>query len=279
MPPTLVSIVTPSFNQAPYLEETLRSVAEQDYPSVEHIVLDGGSTDGSVEIIRHWAESHAISWHSGPDSGQADAIQRGVAMARGHIVGWLNSDDIYLDGRVLCDVVKLFERGAEMVTGGGWYLSESGKRLRHIPVQPERIDHGQLLCSDSILQPATFIRRDLFLSSPIDTQLHYAFDWDLFIRLSARARFTPMHRDIAGYRLHATGKTVSGGIPRKCELLAVTRRYHGRYSLRSILTLAVVSMYRAASILPAPADRFASRIIGRLIWASQELTNGHGLPG
>jgi glycosyltransferase involved in cell wall biosynthesis len=275
----LVSIVTPSFNQAPYLEETLRSVAEQDYPLVEHIVLDGGSTDGSVEIIRRWAESHPINWQSGPDSGQADAIQRGVAMARGTIVGWLNSDDIYLDGRVLSDVVKLFERGAEMVTGGGWYLSESGERLRHIPVQPERIDHGRLLCSDAILQPATFIRRDIFLSCPIDSQLHYAFDWDLFIRLSGRAKFTPMHRDIAGYRLHPTGKTVSGGIPRKREILAVTRRYHGRYSLRSILTLAVVSMYRAASILPVPADRVASRIIGRLIWASQELTNGHGLPG
>jgi glycosyltransferase involved in cell wall biosynthesis len=275
----LVSIVTPSFNQAPYLEETLRSVAEQDYPHVEHIVLDGGSTDGSVEIIRRWAESHAISWHSGPDSGQADAIQRGVTMARGTIVGWLNSDDIYLDGGVLSDVVKLFEGGAEMVTGGGWYLSESGVQLRHIPVQPKRIDHGRLLCSDSILQPATFIRRDIFLSCPIDTQLHYAFDWDLFIRLSARAKFTPMHRDIAGYRLHPTGKTVSGGVPRKREILAVTRRYHGRYSLRSILTLAVVSMYRAASILPAPADRVASRIIGRLIWASNELTKGHGLPG
>lgn len=275
----LVSIITPSLNQAPFLDQTLRSVADQDYRHVEHIVMDGGSTDGSIEIIRSWAESHPVRWRTGPDSGQADAIQRGVAMARGSIVAWLNSDDIYLDRQVISDVVELFEKGAEMVTGGGQYLSEAGERLRHIRVRANRMDHGRLRCSDSILQPATFFRRAVLLTCPLDTDLHYAFDWDLFIRLSAHAKFTPIHRDIAGYRLHPTAKTVSGGDRRRREILAVTRRYHGRYAPRALLTLAVLSLYRVADTLPAPADRLVLRILGRLIWATHELTRGHGIQG
>lgn len=273
----LVSIVTPSLNQAAYLEETLRSVAEQDYPQVEHIVMDGGSTDGSVEIIRSWARSHPIRWHSEPDGGQADALQRGFAIAKGTIVAWLNSDDIYLDTRVLSDVVEVFERGAEIVTGGGWHLSETGERLRHIPVQPDRIDHERLRCCDTVLQPATFFRRDVLLTCPLDTGLHFAFDWDLFVRLSVHAKFTPIGRDIAGYRLHATGKTVSGGVRRQREILAVTRRYHGSYSARSVLTLAVGVLNRLAAMLPAPVDRVLLAFLGRFVWATHVLTNGHGI--
>ena len=83
--------MTPSLNQAPFLPETLRSVAAQDYPHVEHIVMDGGSTDGSIEIVRDWADTHAIRWHSGPDLGQADAIQRGLADAGGSILTSMNT--------------------------------------------------------------------------------------------------------------------------------------------------------------------------------------------
>jgi glycosyltransferase involved in cell wall biosynthesis len=273
----LISIVTPSLNQAPFLRDTLRSVAVQDYPNVEHIVMDGGSTDGSIEIIRDWASTHAIRWHAGPDLGQADAIQRGLADAGGSILTWLNSDDVYLDDHVLSDVAEAFERGASVVTGGGWYLAEDGARLRPIPVRPDQLHHGGLRRIDTVLQPATFFRRELFAVFPLDTELHYVFDWDLFIRMSAQTSFTPIERDIAGYRLHPAGKTLSGGVKRQHEILTVTRRYHGRHAVRSLLTSIVVALYRVAEWFPAPADRAGFRILRRLVWASHVLTKGHGI--
>ena len=213
--PPLVSIITPSFNQAPYLEATLRSVALQDYPRIEHIIMDGGSSDGSVDVIRRWAESHDITWQSERDAGQADAIQRGAEMASGEIVGWLNSDDVYLDDRAISDVVAAFDGGLSIVTGAGWHLTEEGERLRRIPVYPDRISHDTLRCVDWVLQPATFVRRELFLKHPLDTSLHFAFDWDFFIRITRDAIPIAIDRDIAGYRLHRAGKSVSGGSRRQ----------------------------------------------------------------
>jgi glycosyltransferase involved in cell wall biosynthesis len=273
----LVSIITPSFNQAAFLPATLRSVAEQSYEAIEHIVLDGGSTDGSVDVIRNWAASHPIIWQSQPDDGQADAIRRGAEMATGAIVAWLNSDDVYLDESVIADVVERFHDGAQIVTGGGWYLDEVGRRVERVPVYPDRVDHATLKRVDWVLQPATFVRRELFMSCPIDTSLHFAFDWDLFIRLSAKATLTPIMRELAGYRRHGTGKTVSGGSRRQRELLAVTRRYQGRYSLGSMLLTLVVALYGVAELLPSPVGTKLVGALTRLAKLTQWVTNGRGI--
>lgn len=273
----LVSIITPSFNQAPFLPDTLRSVAEQNYPSIEHIVLDGGSTDGSLDIIREWADSNSIIWRSEPDEGQADAIRRGAELATGEIIAWLNSDDVYLDRSVVKDVVECFEAGADIVTGGGWYLDEAGKRVERIPVHPDRIGHDTLKHVDWILQPATFVRRELFISCPIDTSLHFAFDWDLFIRLTAQATPTPLSRELAGYRRHGTGKTVSGGIRRQRELLAVTRRYQGRYAIGSMVLTLVVALHGLAARLPPAIGRKVVGILTRFAKLTQLLRNGRGI--
>lgn len=272
----LVSIITPSFNQARYLEATLRSVAIQDYPRIEHIVMDGGSTDRSVEILDGWA-GHSLRWQSSTDGGQAEAIQRGVQMASGEVLAWLNSDDIYLDSRVITDVVRQFDRGAVAVTGAGWYLSETGRRLRHIPIYPDRIGYDTLKHVDWILQPATFVRRDVLVEFPIDTSLHFAFDWDLFVRLSRSIAFTPFDRDIAGYRVHPTGKTVSGGGRRQRELLEVTGRYSPKLSARYALSMLVVATYRLAEHLPAPLPRFISGVLTRVALLSHKLTDGRGI--
>jgi Glycosyltransferases involved in cell wall biogenesis len=273
----LVSIITPSFNQARFLPATLRSVAEQSHGRIEHIVLDGGSTDGSVEIIREWAAVNPIIWRSEPDEGQADAIRRGAEMATGEIVAWLNSDDVYLDRSVVADVVELFQAGAKIVTGGGWYLDESGHRVERIPVFPDRLGHDPLKHVDWILQPATFVRRDLFLSCPIDTSLHFAFDWDLFIRLTAKVTPTPILRELAGYRRHGSGKTVSGGSRRQRELLIVTRRYQGRYSLGSLLLTPVVAAYGFADRLPPSIGRKVVGALTRFAKLTQLLRNGRGI--
>ena len=123
------------------------------------------------------------------------------------------------------------------MTGGGWYLAEDGTRIKEIPSARTRLTHAQLRCVDWVLQPATFVRRDLMLAYPLDTHLHYAFDWDLFVRLSAHTKFTAVDQAWAGYRLHEGAKTPSGGARRRRELLDVTRRYHGRSMRYAALSL------------------------------------------
>jgi glycosyltransferase involved in cell wall biosynthesis len=273
-----ISIVTPSFNQAAYLTETLQSVSEQDYPNIEHIVIDGGSTDGSVEIIESWARDHEIRWSTGPDGGQADAIQRGVEIATGSIVAWLNSDDVYLGRHAVSTVAELFGHGAKMVTAGGWFLDPSGERTRRIRVRAERLDNRTLRHVDWVLQPATFVRRDLFLEVPIDISLRYAFDWDFFVRLTQLAEFTVLEEDIAGYRLHRAGKTLSGALQRQIELLEVTRRYHKRSSIQYAFMLAVTWTYRAAARLPGPLDTFVAHLLTYFARGTQELMGGRGIP-
>lgn len=273
----LVSIVTPSFNQAAYLADTLRSVAEQDYPHLEHIVIDGASSDGSVDMIRNWAEHHAVRWQSQLDGGQADAIRRGIELARGDVVAWLNSDDIYLDSGVISDVMVLFGRGALAVTGAGWYLTASGRRTKRIPVHPDRIGFQTLRYVDWILQPATFIRRDVLLKYPIDTSLHYAFDWELFARMSKDVAFVPFERDIAGYRVHPAGKTLSGAGRRHRELLDVTRRFNGRASAHYVLLLTLTTTHRIAEKLPRPLYMVVRGILSRLARLSHVVTNGSGV--
>lgn len=272
----LVSIITPSLNQGRFLLETLQSVAAQDYPNIEYIVMDGGSTDNSVDILRAWSQSHPVHWESNPDKGQADAIQRGVERAHGDLVAWLNSDDVYLEPSVVSTAVSEFRNGSPVVTGGGWYLSEDGSRLHRIPVYPTRLNHETIRRVDWVLQPATFIRRDLFLKCPLDVELTYAFDWDLFIRLSALARFTAVEGDWAGYRQHGAGKTISGGARRRQELLEVTRRYHGnsrRYALMKGFDLTL----RAADALPPKLGYGAYFLADRVARLSHKLTDGRGI--
>jgi len=198
-------------------------------------------------------------------------------MASGDVVAWLNSDDIYLDSGVISDVMECFESGALAVTGAGWYISATGERLRRIPVYPDRLDYRTLRHVDWILQPATFFRREVFLNYPLDTTLTYAFDWDLFIRMSRHIEFTPFDRDIAGYRLHPTGKTVSGAGRRKQELLAVTSRYNGRFTARYMLLNLLVWMESIAEKLPPPAYHVTHGLLNRIVHLTHWMTGGRGI--
>ena len=273
----LVSIITPSYNQAQFLPETLRSVAMQDYVNLEHIVLDGGSTDGSVAILEEFARDHPISWESKADAGQANAIRQGIERARGDVVAWLNSDDVYLDASVISDVVRAFAGGADIVTGSGWFIDAAGNQLNRILVRPRDLTHASLRWVDAVLQPATFVRRDLLLRMPLDETLHFAFDWDLFIRLSASSRFTLIDREIAGYRLHGAGKTESGGVRRQVELLRVIRRYHGRRSRAYAQLLPIVALHRLGARLPFGLHRIAAAGLDRYAQLTQRMLPGKGI--
>jgi glycosyltransferase involved in cell wall biosynthesis len=270
-----VTVITPTLNQAPYIQATLDSVRMQDYSDIEHVVMDGGSTDGTLDILQTWGGT----WYSEPDAGQADAINKGVARTTGEIVTWLNSDDVYLKADVLSRVVELFEANAEVVSGGGWYLNEDGSRLRRFPVRPSRLSPGRIAVADYILQPATFYSRRLAEQLPLDVSLRFTFDWDLFIRLSRLARFVPLYEELVGYRLHAQGKTVAGGLQRRSELLQIIERYHGRNNFLYRRTALLTATWSAAEHLPPLPRRLVQRGLARSLRVMNRLTDGRAGPG
>lgn len=205
---TFVSIITPSYNQARYLEQTIRSVLDQDYPRIEYIVMDGASTDGSVEIIKKYADKLAY-WESVKDTGQADAINKGFARARGGIVAWLNSDDYYLPGTIK-DVVKVFEENPDVVLAYGNMLAvdENGQTFNTLTYKQLTLE--DLLCFQIIGQPAVFMRRSaLQQTSGLDSTFHFLLDHLLWIQIAKRGRILHVDQTWSAARYHAEAKNVA----------------------------------------------------------------------
>ena len=205
--PPAVSVVTPSYNQATYLESTILSVLQQDYPGVEYIVIDGGSTDGSVDIIRKYAPRLAY-WVSGPDAGQAAAINTGFARAQGQILAWINSDDTYLPGAIRLQAEALQQNPqVGLVYGDAEFVDADGHPLG--PYHARAFNRRRFLHVSSIPQPTAFFRRSLYVKSGgLDTRMHYALDYEFFLRLMWQAPFMYTRRAVATYRIHSGSKTV-----------------------------------------------------------------------
>jgi GT2 family glycosyltransferase len=202
---TLVSIITPSFNQAAYLEQTILSVLEQDHPRIEYIVVDGASTDNSVDIIRKY-EGKLAWWISEKDNGQADAINKGFARATGEIIAWLNSDDYYLAGAVSA-AVKIFEEHPEVVLVYGNMLAvdEHGKTFNTLNYKQLTLE--DLLCFQIIGQPAVFMRRSaLQKTGGLDPTFHFLLDHCLWIQLAQQGKILHVNQTWAAARYHAEAK-------------------------------------------------------------------------
>ncbi len=204
-----LSIITPSFNQAHFLERTILSVLNQGYPNLEYIIIDGGSTDGSVDIIKKYNESIAY-WVSESDRGQSHAVNKGLAVASGEWIGWQNSDDIYLPGVFFrFAAVAKHKPEAEVVAGNLLCIDEDDQILRRqFYLRPNPLIYG---ISMTVCNQAAFFKKELINRyGPLDEDLHYAMDYEFFLRLILSNVYMAHDKNIWGsFREHSAAK--SGG--------------------------------------------------------------------
>lgn len=202
----LVSILTPAYQAAKYLKETLDSVRAQKYPNIEHIVVDGGSTDGTVDILRRYPH---LRWISEPDQGQSDALNKAFALSQGEIIGWLNADDLYEPGAVAPVAAYFAAHPAAMVVYGNCTVFDPDGSVAEYWRGP--YDHTKLLEPwrgfHGAFQPAIFYRRELIERIggwAID--LHYVMDYDILLRASETCDFDYLDVDVARFRRHPEQK-------------------------------------------------------------------------
>ena len=238
-----VSIVTPSYNQARYLEATINSVLEQDYKDLEYFVIDGGSTDGSLEII-HKYEKYLAGWVSETDRGQTDAINKGFARCTGDIYAWLNSDDTYQPGAVQ-EAVNFFQQNPDfgLVYGDTNFIDENGRVRGRFPAAQtdyKKLRQGYV----HIPQQAAFFKGEIWKKvGPLDPDFYFAMDYDLWVRIARVAPLVYTPRLWANFRLHGDAKTISADDRCWPEMLKVHRRdggslfsvIHAKYLLRKVV--------------------------------------------
>jgi glycosyltransferase involved in cell wall biosynthesis len=222
-----ISIITPSFNQGQFIERTIESVLRQDIADLEYIVMDGGSTDETVSILRRY--DGRLRWVSQKDRGHSNAINLGIAATRGRIVGWLNSDDIYYPG-ALRAVLEFFgdHQDVDVVYGDANHIDEHDAFLERYPTEPWDFDRLKDVCFLS--QPATFLRRSVVeRNGPLDESLRYCMDYEYWFRLALNgARFAYLPRLLAATRLHPDAATLASRIACHVATNDITRRHLGR---------------------------------------------------
>jgi glycosyltransferase involved in cell wall biosynthesis len=228
----LVSIITPSYQQGQFIKETIESVLSQDYPNLEHIVIDGGSTDRTLGILQSYEHlGDRFRWVSEQDRGQSHAINKGLAMAKGEIIGWLNSDDTYMPHAVKKGVDALQQNIQwGMVYGRANYTDEKNQVIRPYPV--ERYNRKRLYDGCFICQPATFIRKEVLDTvGGIDENFQFCMDYDLWMRISKHYPIGFIEDVLATSRMHKDSKTMTQyfnvGLP---EIIRASIKNYGSVS-------------------------------------------------
>lgn len=244
MSPLKFSIVTPSFNQANFIERTILSVIEQEDVEVEYIVIDGGSIDGSVDVIKKHESKMAV-WISEEDNGQTDALNKGFHRATGDIYAWINSDDTYEPG-ALKAAANYFEQHPEigMIYGDAYFIDEDDQRIGEFPAAQtdhQRLREGYV----HIPQQAAFFRASVWEQvGPLDPDFYFAMDYDLWVRIAKIAKIVYLPGNYwANFRLHRNAKTISADDRCWPEMLKVHYRDGGnffapivfKYYLRKVL--------------------------------------------
>jgi glycosyltransferase involved in cell wall biosynthesis len=242
MPP-LVSIVTPSLNQAVFLGDAVASVQGQQGPPLEHIVVDGASADHTRELLA--GQGDRVRWVSEPDAGQAAAVNKGVRMATGEILGWLNADDVYEPAAVATALAALDAHPeAALVYGDAVFVDTDGRELGPC-TQVRPFTYEELVrMGDFVAQPAAFFRRSAFEAvGGLDESLRWAMDYDLWLKIAQRFPVVYLPRRLARYRWTGANKTALGGFARLAELELVGRR-HGAGGLPALFRLEKFALSR-----------------------------------
>lgn len=233
--PLKLTIITPSFNQAPYIEQTIRSVLAQDYPCVEHIVIDGGSTDCTVDVLKKYPH---LQWVSEKDRGQADALNKGLAKANGDIIGWVNSDDYY-EHKIFGSIVKCFEDPDVMwVIGHLTFLWDQTGEL--VAKKSPPISYDRLLNNpDIVRQPSTFFRKSFIeQAGGWNPCFFMAMDFDLWVRLAKISSPRMIDKNLAYFRIHALQKTSHANTLRqKREILSILNREHVHWTITTRISI------------------------------------------
>lgn len=227
-----VSIITPSLSQGAFIEETIKSVLSQDYPHIEHIIVDGGSSDNTLDILEKYGDR--TTWISEPDRGQADAVNKGFRMAKGDILGWLNSDDTYNPGAIRTAVEYLTQHPeVVMVYGDAYYIDREGRITGKYSTEPFRFE--RLAESCIICQPTVFIRAEVFKRiGELDVNLQFCMDYDYWIRIgkcypSAKIAYLK-GRYLANSRMHSETKTFRMPERHFEESMETVKRHFGSVS-------------------------------------------------
>ena len=202
-----ISIVTPSYNQVGFIERTIQSVLDQDYPNLEYIIIDGGSTDGAVDVIRRY-EKHLAYWVSEKDNGAADAIGKGFSKATGEIFAYLNSDDLYVPGALRAVAETMQDPTVDVAYGNTYWIDQRGELIAEQRQTPF-MSMGYLYGGSTLQQQSTFWRSDLYRKcGGMDASFGFAFDTDLFFRfIACGARFRFVNKFLASFRIHPASKS------------------------------------------------------------------------
>ena len=236
-----VSIITPSYNQGHFIERTLKSVANQTGGDIEHIVMDGGSTDNTIEILKQFSSS--VKWVSEEDNGQADAVNKGIRMCDGEIIGWLNSDDMFYPGAIE-KITDFFELNPdiEVVYGMADHIDKEDQAFEQYPT--EEWDFERLKYTCFISQPALFFRRRVIEEQGLlDESLQYCMDYEYWLRLGkAGVRFAFLPEKLAGSRLYAENKTLGSRKKVHHEINDMLKKKFGRVPDRWLNNYAHVSI-------------------------------------
>ncbi|GIW79330.1 MAG: hypothetical protein KatS3mg105_1137 [Gemmatales bacterium] len=277
-----ISVVVPSYNQADFLPEALESIFCQEYPKLEVIVIDGGSDDDSVPIIRRY--QHKLKyWQSEPDGGQSAAINAGMRYAEGELVAWLNSDDFYF-ADALWQVARAYAAhpGRGLYVGNGFRFDQATKMFtpfcpRHVAFDRAALELG----TDFLLQPSVFFLREAWEDvGGLDEQLHYCMDWDIFIRIAKKYPCVVINEFLACSREYPATKTSTGRMRRAAEIVGMIARHtHRELTPGSLLYLVetleqVTRLDFDASVPKAFAQ--ATAVLARNL--SQRFGGGHGFP-
>lgn len=264
-----ISVVTPSFNMAPYLEDTIQSVLSNLREGDEYFIIDGGSTDGSAETIQRY-ENRLSDWVSEPDNGYADAIGKGFDRATGDILCWINAGDLYLSGALDAARQQLTD-DLDMIFGDDFYIDQSSKVLAYSRGWVPDLRMAMLYGGWTPLQDACFWRRSLYQSvGGIDRSLRFAADYDLFLRMALPGRTSYVPVSFSAFRRHDGQKSISGSVAYEDERRRVRTREIGAYGITPTLKTLYSGINRIAMSARA---RLAPRIWRRPDLVGQPITS------